>query len=257
MPLAGALSALTLIPAAPAAAKFGDQPLVRGDSGRDVRVLQRWLGYVGHETSVDGHFGSGTARAVKGYEREHGLRVDGRVSRGDARDLRTRATAAYKERGGAGAADPNRTVADTDGAATTPGAKATLSPDGKTAVAPADAPAAVKAAIAAANEITDKPYKYGGGHGTVEDSGYDCSGAVSYALRAAGALTTPLDSSGLMRFGESGEGEWITVYAHGSHAYVVIAGLRFDTSGSGEKGPRWRTDKRSPSGYTVRHPAGL
>jgi len=255
VPLAGALSALTLIPAAPAAAKFGDQPLARGDSGRDVRVLQRWLGYVGHETGVDGHFGSGTAKAVRAYEREHGLRADGKVSRSDARDLRRRATAAFKERGGA--ADPNESAAETERAPAAPGATATLSADGRTAVAPADAPAEVKAAIEAANTITDKPYKYGGGHGKLEDSGYDCSGAVSYALAAAGALTTPLDSSGLTRFGDAGEGEWITVYAHGSHAYVVIAGLRFDTSGKGEKGPRWRPEERSPSGYTVRHPAGL
>ena len=127
----------------------------------------------------------------------------------------------------------------------------------RTAVAPAGAPAAVRAAIAGANRITDKPYRYGGGHARFSDSGYDCSGAVSYALRAARLLASPLASSGLMRFGRAGRGRWISVYAHGGHAFVVIAGLRFDTSGNGESGPRWRREGRSGRGYTVRHPAGL
>ena len=136
------------------------------------------------------------------------------------------------------------------------GPTATIGADGL-ASAPAGAPQQVIDAIAAANRIVGKPYRYGGGHGSFEDSGYDCSGAASYALHGADVLDAPLDSSSLMSFGESGEGEWITVYAHGGHAYLVIAGLRFDTSGSGEEGPRWRPEKRSPSGYTVRHPAGL
>ena len=113
------------------------------------------------------------------------------------------------------------------------------------------------AAIAAANRITRKPYRYGGGHGRFEDSGYDCSGAVSYVLHAAGVLGRTRDSSGFMRYGAAGPGRWITVYAHGGHAYVVVAGLRFDTSGRGEKGPRWRPEPRTGRGYTVRHPARL
>ena len=237
-----------------ASAKFGDKPLQRGSSGRDVRVLQRWLTLVGFETAVDGQFGRGTYRSLRAYERAHDLRVDGRLSRRDARDLRRRAYAANPPDD---APNTPRAVADDEASQTAPGEKATLSADGRTAVAPASAPPEVKAAIAAANEITDKPYRYGGGHGSFEDSGYDCSGAASYVLRAAGALKSPLDSSGLMRFGEAGEGEWITVYAHGGHAYLIVAGLRFDTSGKGEKGPRWRPESRSPSGYTVRHPAGL
>jgi peptidoglycan hydrolase-like protein with peptidoglycan-binding domain len=242
------LGALALTPA-PAEAKFGDQSLAKGDRGRDVRVLQRWLGYVGFRTDVDGHFGRGTARSLRAYEREFDMRVDGRLSRGQARGLRKRATSAFASQRGKAA--PR--AATEDG----PVEQATLSPDGRTAIAPASAPQAVKDAIAAANRITDKPYRYGGGHGSFEDRGYDCSGAASYALKGADVLDSPLDSSGLMRFGEAGEGRWITVYAHGGHAYVVIAGLRFDTSGSGEKGPRWRDEKRSPAGYTVRHPAGL
>jgi hypothetical protein len=134
---------------------------------------------------------------------------------------------------------------------------ATLAPDGRTAIAPAGAPPAVVAAIAAANRITSRPYRYGGGHARVEDSGYDCSGAVSYALIGARLLSSPLPSGPLMHYGDAGPGRWITVYAHGGHAYVVIAGLRFDTSGRGESGPRWRAERRSGDGYTVRHPPGL
>jgi hypothetical protein len=112
-------------------------------------------------------------------------------------------------------------------------------------------------AIAAANRITRKPYRYGGGHGSFSDSGYDCSGAVSYALHGAGLLRTPHDSTGFESYGRSGPGAWITVYANSGHAYAVIAGLRFDTSGRGENGPRWRPEPRSGRGYVVRHPAGL
>jgi peptidoglycan hydrolase-like protein with peptidoglycan-binding domain len=223
-------------------ARFGDKPLRLGDRGRDVRVLQRWLTLTGVPTRVDGHFGRRTRRAVRRYERRHALTVDGVVSRLQARGLRMRAYAAH-------AAKVH--------AASAPAEQAVLAPDGRTAIAPASAPPQVKAAIAAANRITRKPYRYGGGHARLEDSGYDCSGAVSYALAGAGLLRTPLDSTGFMRFGEAGPGRWITIYAHRGHAYAVIAGLRFDTSGAGEKGPRWRPAPRSGRGFTVRHPAGL
>ncbi len=135
------------------------------------------------------------------------------------------------------------------------------------AIAPESAPPAVKQAIAAGNRIVTKPYKYGGGHARVNDTGYDCSGTVSYALIKAGLLQgTPLDSTGFMAWGEPGKGKWITVYAHGGHAYVVIAGLRLDTGyrdryvtkwgGAPGSGPRWGKP-RNPNGFTVRHPAGL
>ena len=137
------------------------------------------------------------------------------------------------------------------------GATATLADDGS-AVAPAGAPAAVTGAIAAANSIKDAPYSWGGGHGSFESSGYDCSGAVSYALHGGGLLSAPLDSGGLMSYGDPGPGKWITVYAHSGHAFVVIAGLRFDTSGDAQgTGPNWYTDIGSTAGYTVRHPPGL
>ncbi len=127
--------------------------------------------------------------------------------------------------------------------------------------APAGAPAAVKRAIAAGNALQGKPYRYGGGHARVEDSGYDCSGTVSYALAKAGLLAAPLDSSSFLRWGRRGEGDWITVYTNPGHAYAVIAGLRLDTSAAGDrrgaKGPRWRPALRSSRGFTARHPAGL
>ncbi len=132
------------------------------------------------------------------------------------------------------------------------GARAQLNSDG-TATAPADAPEAVKAVIAAANQITNTPYIYGGGHGSFESTGYDCSGSVSYALHGGGFLSSPLDSTGLMTWGEPGAGSWITVYAHPGHTYMHVAGLRFDTSGAP---PRWQTDLRDPVGYVARHPAG-
>jgi hypothetical protein len=150
------------------------------------------------------------------------------------------------------------------------GTVAQLLPDG-TAAAPSAAPAEVQQAVWAANKLQDKPYKYGGGHAKIEDSGYDCSGTVSYALIAAGLLKSPLPSGPFMRWGEKGRGQWITVYAHGGHAYAVIAGLRLDTSSYSsrtarkrkviastlERGPRWRTTMRPSRGFRARHPAGL
>lgn len=123
------------------------------------------------------------------------------------------------------------------------------------ASAPANAPQAVKDAVAAANAIASTPYIWGGGHGSFESSGYDCSGAVSYALHAGGWLESPLDSTGLSTWGEPGAGKWITVYANAGHAWVMIAGLAFDTSGGA--GPRWHSSPASSTeGFVVRHPAG-
>jgi cell wall-associated NlpC family hydrolase len=119
------------------------------------------------------------------------------------------------------------------------------------------APIEVQKAIWAANEITKKPYIYGGGHRSFKSRGYDCSGTVSYALHGAGLLASPLDSSSFMKWGAAGKGDWITIYTNPGHAYAYIAGLRLDTSGPGESGPRWRVAKRSNKGFRVRHPAGF
>jgi cell wall-associated NlpC family hydrolase len=131
---------------------------------------------------------------------------------------------------------------------------------GTRAIAPADAPAAVKRVIAAANHIRTLPYIWGGGHGRWQDAGYDCSGAVSYALHGGKLLTSPLTSGSFEAFGEAGAGRWITVYANASHAYMVIAGLRFDTAGdTSGTGPRWHPTVTAAAGgsYVARHPIGL
>lgn len=140
---------------------------------------------------------------------------------------------------------------------TTPGSKAKLK-DGF-AISPADAPRKVVRAIEAANRIEDKPYEYGGGHGNWNDRGYDCSGAVSYALGKPGArvLDAPMPSGSFMRWEESGLGRWITTYANRGHMYVVIAGLRFDTANTAGDGPGWSKTGISKAGYKVRHPAGF
>jgi cell wall-associated NlpC family hydrolase len=136
-----------------------------------------------------------------------------------------------------------------------PVGKAKLRADGQ-AVAPANAPLAVRDAIAAANRIDSKPYIYGGGHGKWWDKGYDCSGAVSYALHGGGLLDSPLPSTSFMKWDLAGTGRWITVYANGGHAYAVIAGLRWDTSMTPGDGPGWSTQMRSGAGYVARHPTG-
>ena len=240
---------LTLLLPSAADARLGDTTLEMGDRGRDVKTAQKLLTRAGIRTVADGVYGRATVTRVKRFERREDLRADGKLSPRDAKVLKAAA-----RRDTAGDDEP---TGNGDAPASGDAAKATLSPDGRTAIAPESAPQPVKDAIAAANKITDKPYRYGGGHSDFEDSGYDCSGGVSYALHGADVLDRPLDSSGLMSWGESGEGEWITVYANSGHTYVMIAGLRFDTSGEGEEGPRWRKEARSVRGYTVRHPKGL
>jgi len=124
------------------------------------------------------------------------------------------------------------------------------------ASAPASAPQAVQEVISAGNAIATTPYIWGGGHGSFESSGYDCSGAVSYALHGGGLLESPLDSTGLETWGEPGPGRWITVYANSGHAWMVVAGIAFDTVGG--PGPRWHDPwVDSPEGFIARHPAGL
>jgi hypothetical protein len=133
-------------------------------------------------------------------------------------------------------------------------------------IAPASAPTRIKRVIAAANQIVEKPYVYGGGHSPFRsgwlDRGYDCSGAVSHALHGGGFLLSPLPSGALMSWGRSGPGRWITVYAHGGHAYVVVAGYRFDTSmrdadaPGPATGPRWSRTLRRSDAFVARHPGG-
>jgi peptidoglycan hydrolase-like protein with peptidoglycan-binding domain len=217
-----------------AAARLGARVLKRGMRGADVRALQELLAQAGVPTTADGSFGPTTLRNVKRFQRERGLTVDGIVG--------PQVVAALTG-GEAGAPAP-----------VGPPGRAQLRTDG-TAVAPSDAPASVKAVIAAGNRIAKKPYRYGGGHARWNDRGYDCSGSVSYALHGGGLLSSAMPSGGFMSWGARGRGRWITIYAHGGHMYMVIAGLRFDTSGASPS--RWQRDMRSGRGYRVRHPDGL
>ena len=136
------------------------------------------------------------------------------------------------------------------------GPTARVLPDG-TAVAPDDAPEPVKRVIQAGHAIAKFPYKWGGGHGAWRDNGYDCSGSVSFALAGAGLLKAPMTSGGFMDWGASGPGEWITIYANAGHIFMIVAGLRFDTSGQGRAGTRWQEEARSTSGFAVRSVPGL
>ena len=124
------------------------------------------------------------------------------------------------------------------------------------AAAPFNAPQTVIDVVQAANQIALTPYRWGGGHGAWRDKGYDCSGSVSFALAAAGLLNQPLDSTRFMSYGAAGKGKWITIYANASHAFMTIAGLRFDTGGL-SSGTRWQSSMRPTTGFVARHPPGF
>ena len=231
--------ALTLIPAANAvAAPYASRTLSKGATGSDVEALQSYLDEAGYETVADGEFGPATARSVRGFEAAEQQAVDGKATRSEQVLVQTRA-----EEG-----DTAPAVEDTEEA---------YVDDSGLAVAPASAPEEVQEIIEAGNKIATKPYRYGGGHGRWRDSGYDCSGSISYALHGAGLLATPLDSTGFMSWGERGKGEWVSIYANAGHAYMTVAGLRFDTSSSKRSGSRWSETTRSARGYRVRHPEAL
>jgi cell wall-associated NlpC family hydrolase len=232
-------AALTLIPAANAvAAPYASRTLSKGTSGSDVEALQSYLDEAGYETTADGEFGPATARSVRSFEGAEQQAVDGKATRSEQLLVQTRA-----EEG-----DTAPAVEDTEEA---------YVDDSGLAVAPASAPEEVQEIIEAGNKIATKPYRYGGGHGRWRDSGYDCSGSISYALHGAGLLASPLDSTGFMSWGERGEGDWVSIYANAGHAYMTVAGLRFDTSSSKRSGSRWSETTRSARGYRVRHPEGL
>ncbi|HEX4626116.1 MAG TPA: peptidoglycan-binding domain-containing protein [Solirubrobacteraceae bacterium] len=219
--------------------------LRRGTSGDDVMTLQHELRTLGYRLSADGAYGTKTVRSVRRYERKAGITVDGVVDPGEAQQIAQAAGSAGATQGSGAGATPQQA----------PGPQATLNSDG-TATAPQGAPPAVAQIIQAGNQIASAPYEYGGGHNDgFTDSGYDCSGSVSYALHGAGLLKAPLDSGEFMSWGAPGPGQWVTIYANEGHVYMVVAGLRFDTSGADPS--RWQSDARSSSGYTVVHPPGL
>lgn len=227
---------------------LGDRiPLRQGMSGHDVKILQSFLRRAHVNTSVDGQFGAQTLRSVRRWERANSRPVDDVVDAGDIAQLRQEVQ---------GGADPTISEDQPQPAPLAPGDRAQIGSDGL-AIAPQNAPQQVKDIITAGNAIAHKPYRYGGGHGRWNDSGYDCSGSVSYALHGAGLLNTQLTSGDFERWGLSGPGQWVTIYANGGHVYMLVAGLRFDTSGLSADGTRWHTSTRSGGGYVVRHINGL
>jgi peptidoglycan hydrolase-like protein with peptidoglycan-binding domain len=187
--------------------------------GGGVRALQRALG-----VPADGVFGPQTESAVRRFQRRRGLVADGVVGPVTRRALGLGPGRTLKRRSEGG-----------DG-----GGGGTL-----------------RRLVRAANRIAEAPYRFGGGHRTFDDSGYDCSGSISFALHGAGLLTYALDSTGFMRYGEPGPGRHVTIFANPNHAYMVIDGRRFDTSALRETGSRWTSKSRSADGFVVRHPPGL
>jgi hypothetical protein len=135
--------------------------------------------------------------------------------------------------------------------------QAILTPNGL-AIAPIGAPAAVQAVINAGNEIAHLPYIWGGGHGRFQDTGYDCSGSLSFVLAAAGLLNGTETSGQLMSWGDPGAGRWITVFAAQGHTFMYVAGLRFDTVALAQTGSRWSNRSATESGgFVARHPPGI
>jgi cell wall-associated NlpC family hydrolase len=245
--LVAAVAVAAVIPAEASAARYASRTLERGSQGGDVKKLQRYLTRAGHRTGADGEFGPRTARALKATERELELRADGLATRRDQRAIR-RAVAKPNTGGAAYTPPPVGEVV--------PGGRGTVTSDGF-AVPPASAPRAVKQVIAAGNKIAKTPYKWGGGHGSWTDSGYDCSGSVSYALHGGGLLDSPLVSGDLAHWGRTGHGSWITIYANSNHVYMVVAHMRFDTSARSRTGSRWTSEHRPSDGFAVTHPGGL
>jgi peptidoglycan hydrolase-like protein with peptidoglycan-binding domain len=218
--------------AAPAAAESSGESASSAPSGNAVSRLQKAL-----KIAPDGEFGSATEAAVQRLQARHGLNPDGVV----------------------GPATWGLLGITTEGTLTPP-ASAHVSAGGggsTTSTGGGEGSSVIARVIAAGDEIATRPYVWGGGHGSFQSEGYDCSGSVSYALHGGGLLSSPEDSSALESFGEAGPGAHITIYANSEHAFMVVDGRRFDTVAQAETGSRWSSSMTSTSGYVVRHPAGF
>jgi peptidoglycan hydrolase-like protein with peptidoglycan-binding domain len=238
---------------------LGNRVLRPGMHGHDVRVLQAYLTIDGYPTTVDGDYGPATKTSVVAWQGANNVADNAVFTYHDSRLLRDDVA---KQESSSRAKSGKKLQ-------TTPGATATIDSDGD-ARAPASAPQAVKTMIAAANSIDTTSYCYGGGHFSgFKDNCYDCSGATGYVLHAAGFLNSPEPSGAMEGMWEPGKGRWVTVYANAGHAFIVIAGLAFDTAHWGPttpagSGPRWLDKANALSnlndgtgGYTERHPPGL
>jgi len=265
---------------APSADAASSKLLKRGSHGARVAQVQRWLGL-----TPDRIFGPATRRAVIRFQRRHRLTVDGIVGPATWRALRRAGTRRSSRDGGRRSAvvllqrELGIAADGIFGPATEAAVKRfqrrrglvadgivgpatwrALGHAGRSTVLKRRSPRGgrvVARVIRAANRIQSRPYKYGGGHARWNDTGYDCSGSVSYALHGAGLLAQSMPSGSFEGWGDSGPGQWVTIYTKASHAYMVVAGIRFDTSGRTTHNTRWQADMRSSSGYVARHPTGL
>ncbi len=206
-----------------------------GSSGSDgVARLQSAL-----HMSADGDFGPETEAAVRRLQARHGLTVDGVVGPATWSVLGIKSQSTL---------NPPHSALSSGGG----GGESSSSAGGEGASS-----SVVSRVIAAGDEIATRPYVYGGGHGSFQSGGYDCSGSVSYALHGGGLLSSPEDSSALESYGDAGPGRYITIYANAEHAFMVVDGKRFDTVAQQESGSRWSSSMTSTAGYVARHPAGL
>jgi peptidoglycan hydrolase-like protein with peptidoglycan-binding domain len=245
-------SALPQPTARPAAGASSDVGLTAGSGGTPGAAhaatpgsseAVQWLQAALH-LPVDGEFGPETEAAVRRLQARHGLAVDGVVGPATWAAIGVQAAATLTP-------PPSALVAPSTGGGA-PG-----SSPGAPSAGGGEAEGIVARVIAAANEIATRPYVWGGGHGSFESYGYDCSGSVSYALHGGGLLSSPEDSTGLESYGESGPGRYITIYANAEHAFMVIDGKRFDTVALAEDGSRWGGPSDDGGGFVERHPDGL
>ncbi len=198
-----------------------------GASGDPVSRLQSAL-----HLNADGTFGPETESAVKRLQARHGLSVDGVVGPATWSVLGIKSQETLNP--------PHSALSGSSSHESSAGGSSVIA-----------------RVIAAGDEIATRPYVYGGGHGSFQSTGYDCSGSVSYALHGGGLISSPEDSSALESYGEAGPGKYITIYANSGHAFMVVDGKRFDTIAQQESGSRWADSVGDTSGYVVRHPAGL